>query len=83
MPLARIASSTLNVAMVFCSRSLARMLGAEAHVGVGREMEDELAAAHRRGQALEIERVAFDQREAVAIAAASSETGAGPVEKLS
>ncbi len=59
------------------------MLGPEADVGVGGEMEDEIAAAHRGGQALEIERVAFDQREIGPIAGASSRKRRWPVEKLS
>ena len=53
-PLARIASSTLKVAMVFCSQVPSRVVGAEAHVGVGREVEDEVVAGHgacvRRGR---------------------------------
>ena len=58
-PFARIASSTLKVAIVFCSRSRLRMLRAEPDVGVGREVEDEVAARHRRGQRLAVQRVAL------------------------
>ena len=34
------------------------MIGAEPHVGVGREVKDEVAALHRRGQRGRIEDVA-------------------------
>ena len=37
------------------------VLGAEAHVGVGGEVEDEIAAGHGLGQRRQIEIVALDQ----------------------
>ncbi len=40
------------------------MLGAEADIGVGREMQDEIRATHGGGHRREIGRVAFDQRKA-------------------
>ena len=40
------------------------MIGAEAHVGVGGEMENEIAAGHRAFERGEIEVVALDEFEA-------------------
>ena len=60
-----------------------RMLGPEADIGVRREVEDEIAAAHRGGQALEIEGVAFNQREIGPIAARRPGSARWPDEKLS
>ena len=45
-PRARMASSTLAVAMVFCSRSLRGCCGAEADIGIGGQMEYEFGALH-------------------------------------
>ena len=39
------------------------MLRAEADVGVGGEVEDEIAPGHRGGQAVEVEDVALHERE--------------------
>ena len=47
---------------------LARVLGAEADVGVGRQVEDDVGAAHGRGQRRQVERVA-----ATSVNVASSE----------
>ena len=62
-PLARMASSTLKVAMVFCSEILAGVLQAEADIGIGRQMEDDVAAARRGRQPRKIEKVSFDEGE--------------------
>ncbi len=40
------------------------MVGAEAHVGVGREVEDEIVPLHGLGQAGFVQHVPFDQPEA-------------------
>src|SRR5262249_6511921 len=42
---------------------LARLLGTEAHVGVGGEMEHDLGAGHGAAQGGGVERIAFDKRE--------------------
>ena len=58
------------------------MLGAEPHVGVGGQMEDEVAALHRRREGGQVEIVAADQRNRGS-AAAPSRNCSWPVEKLS
>ena len=50
-PLARIASSTLKVAIVFCCRSFSGMFPAVANVSVGGEMEDKVARPSSRRSA--------------------------------
>ena len=51
---------------------LARMLEAEADVGVGGEMEHDVAAGHRGSQRRRVEDVAFDQLESVDACSAPS-----------
>ena len=43
---------------------LARMLGAETDVGVGGQVEDEVAAGHRGVKAVPVERIAMDEAKA-------------------
>ena len=61
--LARIASRTLNVAMVFCSRSRPGMLEAKPNVGIGGEMEHQISTRHGFGQPRRIQEIALDQSE--------------------
>lgn len=50
--------------MVFCSRSPG-VVGAEANVSVGGQMEDEVVPGDRRAQAALVEHIAFDQGKAL------------------
>jgi hypothetical protein len=63
-PLARMASRTLKVATVFCSRSFAGCSVPKLDVGVGGEMKHEVAARHGGGQRGQVEVVAAHEREA-------------------
>ena len=62
-PAARMASSTRNVPIVFCSQILLRVVGPEPDVGVGRQVKHEVGAAHRGGQRGAVEDVALDELE--------------------
>ena len=61
-PLARIASSTFEVAIVFCSQVVLRMLEPVTYVRVGLEVKHPVTALKRGLERRAVEHVALDQR---------------------
>ncbi len=63
-PLARMASRTLKVAMVFCCKSLLGCSRPKRTSALAAQMENHVAARHRLGERRQIKVVAFDKFEA-------------------
>ena len=61
------------MAMVFCSRSLRRMFGAEADVGIRSQMENKLGAVQGSLHTVGVEKIPFDQSESSVVQRAAEE----------